>query len=77
MVLNITKDMMDWQFSASPDMTQAIADPDIRNTAMRVLCERLRMNEIGRVEMPGKTARIMAIGRHEWEPGPPGRGDPC
>lgn len=66
MVLNITRDLMDWQFSVDPEMTQAVADPDVRNTAMRVLCERLGMREAGIVDMPGKKARIMTISRHEW-----------
>jgi hypothetical protein len=66
MVVEVSLDALDWQFSAHRQMTQGIADPDVRNVPMRVLCERLGMREIGIVEMPGKVARIMAISRDEW-----------
>lgn len=66
MVVEVTSDALDWQFSTHSEMTQAVADPDVRNIPMKILCERLGMREIGIVEIPGKIARLMSISRAEW-----------
>jgi RimJ/RimL family protein N-acetyltransferase len=66
MVLDISADAIDWQFSEWPEAGAGIADPDVRNIPMRVLCMRLGMTQVDIVQLPYKTARFMAVTRSDW-----------
>jgi len=62
----ISVDAVDWQFQEYPSTETCIADPDVRNKAVQLLCERLGMTELGIVQLPHKAARLFAVTRESW-----------
>jgi len=67
LVMQLGADLIDWQFSEYPECQWLMTEPDVRNVPMRVLCTKLGLRQIDIIELPGKTARLMAVSRGEWE----------
>jgi len=65
-VFEICVDGVAWQFDEWPTATHYIGDPDIRNRAAIFLHKRLGMKPLDVVQLPHKTAYLMAISRREW-----------
>lgn len=66
LAVEIGVDAMDWQFDDWAGAQHCIVDPDVRNQAAVSICARLGLGRVGLVELPHKTANVMAITRSEW-----------
>jgi len=66
-VFEICVDGVDWQFSEWPTAEHYIGDPDIRNRPAVFIHQRLGMRPLDTIQLPYKTAYLMAIGRDEWK----------
>ncbi|SDZ19870.1 Acetyltransferase (GNAT) domain-containing protein [Micromonospora pattaloongensis] len=65
-VLEVIVDAVDWAFETWPEARHYIGDPDIRNRSMVNLHKMLGMRQIAVVELPHKTACLVAVSRTDW-----------
>ncbi|MBB5113245.1 hypothetical protein FHU28_003084 [Micromonospora echinospora] len=65
-VLEVVVDAVDWAFETWPAAQHYIGDPDIRNRSMVNLHRMLGMRQVAVVELPHKTACLVAVSRTDW-----------
>ncbi|MFY1672735.1 GNAT family N-acetyltransferase [Plantactinospora sp. WMMB334] len=65
-VFEIVVDGVDWSFETWPEADHYIGDPDVRNRSMLHLHSMLGMRQVAVVELPHKTASLVAISRADW-----------
>ncbi|WP_080645069.1 GNAT family N-acetyltransferase [Salinispora pacifica] len=65
-ILEVIVDGVDWAFETWPEARHYIGDPNIRNRSMVHLHKMLGMRQIMVVELPHKTACLVAVSRTDW-----------